>query len=108
MEVAAKLTRDMAVPCFKGPTDFGKSKEMWKRIGRVQSAVAMTQDPDEREFYDQPCRVVFGCMCARKFSFTTIVSVFGEKYSNVQILPYPFLSHKGTKKSGDMMIEMMN
>ena len=48
MEVAAKLTRDMAVPCFKGPTDFGKSKEMRKRIGRVQSAVAMTQDPTKR------------------------------------------------------------
>ena len=40
--------------------------------------------------------VVFGCMCARKFSFTTIVSVL-VKYSNVQILPYPFLSHKVRK-----------
>jgi hypothetical protein len=78
MKVATKLTREMAVPCFKGPTDFTDQKKMWQRIGRISQAVKMTQDPDEREFYDQPCRVVFGSMCAR------------------------------TKKSGDMMIEQMN
>ena len=77
-QVAINLTREMAVPCFKGPTEFSDMKKMWKRIGRVGAAVKMTDEPDERDFYDQPCRVVFGSMCAR------------------------------TKKSGDMLIEQMN
>ena len=38
----------------------------------------MTDDPAERDFYDQPCRVIFGAMCAR------------------------------TKPSGDMLIETMD
>ena len=37
-----------------------------------------SDEPDERDFYDQPCRVVFGAMCAR------------------------------TKPSGDMLIEQLN
>jgi len=70
------LTRQFALPCFKGPHRFGQ-KDAWKRISRLEAALSMTDDPEERDFYDQPCRVIFGAMCAR------------------------------TKPSGDMLIETM-
>ena len=77
MKKVTKLTRQFAVPCIKGPHKFG-SKKAWRRVGRVQKIISMIEDPDERDFYDQPCRVIFGAMCAR------------------------------TKPSGDMLIEQMN
>ena len=72
-----RLTYENAVPCRKGPHDFGM-KGAWHRVGRFHKTLSMTDDPEERDFYDQPCRVIFGAMCAR------------------------------TKPSGDMLIEQMN
>jgi hypothetical protein len=75
------LTRKYAIPCMKGPHEFGHPynfKEAWKRVHKVDKIIGMIDDPDERDFYDQPCRVIFGAMCAR------------------------------TKPSGDMLIEQMN
>ena len=72
-----QLTREYALPCVKGPHRFD-TEHSWKKVNKVQKIISMTDDPEERDFYDQPCRVIFGAMCAR------------------------------TKPSGDMLIEQMN
>ena len=73
-----ELSRHYGLPCMKGP--YGKEvfDKAWKKVNRLHSAMRMIDEPDERDFYDQPCRVVFGAMCAR------------------------------TKPSGDMLIEQLN
>ena len=76
-ETVNRLTYEFAVPCFKGPHAFGQGNAA-KKIGKLSQTLHMTDDPAERDFYDQPCRVIFGAMCAR------------------------------TKPSGDMLIETMD
>ena len=69
--------KDYMKPCFRGPTPLGFSKLENERVHTLENAWGTFKDPDERAFYDQPCRIVFGAMCAK------------------------------TKKSGDMIIETM-
>ena len=72
-----KLRRPYLKPCYPGPTPLGFSDFDNGRLHTLDKAWDSFKDPDERAFYDQPCRIVFGCMCSK------------------------------TKKSGDMIIETM-
>jgi hypothetical protein len=73
-----KARKEFVKPCFPGPTPLGFSTMERDRLHTLGSAWgSVGKDPDERAFYDQPCRIVFGAMCAK------------------------------TKKSGDMIIETM-
>jgi hypothetical protein len=72
-----KLRRPYLKPCYPGPTPLGFSDFNNGRVFTLDKAWNSFKDPDERAFYDQPCRIVFGCMCSK------------------------------TKKSGDMIIETM-
>jgi hypothetical protein len=72
-----KLRRNYLKPCYPGPTPLGFSDFDNERLFTIDKAWNSFKDPDERAFYDQPCRIVFGCMCSK------------------------------TKKSGDMIIETM-
>lgn len=72
-----KLRRPYLKPCYPGPTPLGFSDFNNGRVFTLDKAWDSFKDPDERAFYDQPCRIVFGCMCSK------------------------------TKKSGDMIIETM-
>ena len=72
-----KLRHPYLKPCYPGPTPLGFSDFDNNRLHTLDKAWDSFKDPDERAFYDQPCRIVFGCMCSK------------------------------TKKSGDMIIETM-
>ena len=50
---------EWAMPCFKGPTRF-LMPEVDQIMHVLGKAWETFKDPDEREFYDQPCRIVFG------------------------------------------------
>ena len=76
-----ELWQKYSLPCYPGPLpeEYKASYEdSEKKLGRISGAMAMIDNPEDRDFYDQPCRVVFGAMCAR------------------------------TKPSGDMLIETLN
>ena len=46
------MTYEFAVPCFKGPHAFGQGNAA-KKIGKLSQTLHMTDDPAERDFYDQ-------------------------------------------------------